>query len=159
MAKYAVKSATLNFGGTDYVIKSGLPTPEEICDAIDVTTLDNTHVQRIPGVVSDMGNLTLRLQGLLPTTSGAPAALKPGAVGPLNMKLIVAGGVVGAALSDNSVTVDAGDWTVVNCKPVEVEANNTREMAWEVEFACCGTKATTTSNSSTSNSSTSNTPT
>lgn len=132
--KYIVKRATLTFGGASYLIKNTLPVPEEICEAVDVTTLDDAAVRRLPGALMDKGELTVRIQGQLPIAAGVPAALKPGTQGALGMMLTIAGGV-----SEATVTVAAGDWIIQNCKSVEIEANNTRELAWETQFVCAGT--------------------
>ncbi len=143
MPKYIIKRATLSFNNVDFAIKSALPAPEEICEAVDVTTLDDTTVCRLPGALLDKGEFTVRIQGQTPTTSGAPAVLKPGTQGALVMQLKIAGGA-----DEADVAVAGGNWIIQNCKPVEVEANNTRELAWETQFVCAGV-ASTQSNTTT----------
>lgn len=140
MAKYVVKRATLSFGSATYKIKSVLPAPEETCEAYDVTTLDDSSVQRMPGALTDKGDFEVRIAGVAVDANGVPAGLKPGTVAALGLSLTISG--TGVTPTDSDVSVAAGNWIVQSAKPVEVEANNTRELVWDVTFVYSGATGT-----------------
>lgn len=77
--RYHVKSATLTFGSATYEMETGPHAPGWTRDPTDVTALNDTHKQYIPGALIEDDEITVTIYDKGPSTrpqkSDAPAAL------------------------------------------------------------------------------------
>lgn len=64
MAKYKVKSLTMTFGETEYKVRSIPAGKGQSCDPVDVTCLDDTESQFIPGALVNNKEFQAVVQGL-----------------------------------------------------------------------------------------------
>ena len=61
VSRYAVKSATLTFGGTVYDMSTGVAGKSETKDAVEVTALSDSVKQFITGALKETDEFTLTL--------------------------------------------------------------------------------------------------
>lgn len=66
MAKEAVKSLSMMFGGTSYKVREAPPDDHKASEAIDVTCLDDTSEQFLPGALVTSQEFEVTING--PTT-------------------------------------------------------------------------------------------
>lgn len=59
--RYAIKSATLTFGGTTYPMASGVAGKSETKDAVEVTALSDSVKQFIAGALKETDEFTVTL--------------------------------------------------------------------------------------------------
>ena len=64
MAKYKVKSLTMKFGETEYKVRSIPAGKGRTCEPVDVTCLDDTESQFIPGALVNNKEFQAVVQGI-----------------------------------------------------------------------------------------------
>lgn len=116
-APSVISSATLTFDGTDYKLKS-IPSGRPVsCEAIDVTCLDDSKRQFVPGALKINGEISAVIASDAPPAENAKGAL---------------------ALALGGSSVDCGDAVVKSVEPSTIEVGGNREQTWSVVFQPCG---------------------
>jgi hypothetical protein len=128
-SRYAVKSATLTFGGTAYEMEKGPSGKSETRDAVEVTALTDQVKQFIPGALKEINEVSVTLyskgEGDL-TVDAAPAALK--------IEVVLSNGED----ADVSASVEYGKAIVTNATPTEQDATGDRKATYQVTFRPSG---------------------
>lgn len=128
-SRYAVKSATLTFGGTAYEMEKGPSGKSETRDAVEVTALTDQVKQFIPGALKEINEVGVTLyskgEGDL-TADAAPAALK--------IEVVLSNGED----ADVSASVEYGKAIVTNVTPTDQDAAGDRKATYQVTFRPSG---------------------
>jgi hypothetical protein len=128
-SRYAVKSATLTFGGTAYEMANGPSGKSETREAVEVTALTDQIKQFIPGAVKEINEFSVTLyskgEGDL-TVDAAPAALK--------LDVVLSNGED----ADVSASVEFGSAMVTAVAPTEQDASGDRKATYQVTFRPSG---------------------
>lgn len=129
MNRYAVKSATLTFGGTAYEMANGPAKKPETREPVEVTSLTDQIKQFIPGALKELNEFTVTLyskgEGDL-TVDDAPAALK--------IEVALSNGED----ADVSASVEFGKAMVTNITPTDHDASGDRKATYQVTFRPSG---------------------
>lgn len=129
MNRYAVKSATLTFGGTAYEMANGPAMKSETREAVEVTALTDQVKQFIPGALKEINEVTVTLyskgEGDI-TVGDAPAALK--------IDVVLSNGED----DDIESSVDYGKAIVTNVTPTDQNASGDRKATYQVTFRPSG---------------------
>ena len=128
-SRYAVKSATLTFGGTTYDIYSGPVMKAETKDAVETTALQDSVKQWIVGALKEVDEFTVTLyqkgSGDI-TVDATPAALSIAVT-------LENGG------TDATATVSYAKAIVTKVAPPNIDASSDRRAVYDVTFRPDGT--------------------
>lgn len=130
-SRYAVKSATLTFGGTTYDMDTGPVLKGETKDAVEVTALSDQIKQWIPGALKEVDELTITLfqKGTGDITPDAtPAAL--------SIAVTLENGD-----TDVSASVSYNKAIVTKVAPPNIDASGDRKATYDVTFRPDGSVA------------------
>lgn len=122
--RYAVKSATLNFGGTAYDMASGPAMKGETKDAVETTALSDQIKQFITGALKEVDEFTIQLyqKGTGDITVDAdPAAL--------TISVTLENGV-----EDVTASVAYSKAIVTKVSPPSIDASSDRKAVYDVTF-------------------------
>lgn len=122
--RYAVKSATLNFGGTAYDMASGPAMKGETKDAVETTALSDQIKQFITGALKEVDEFTIQLyqKGTGDITVDAdPAAL--------TISVTLENGV-----EDVTTSVAYSKAIVTKVSPPSIDASSDRKAVYDVTF-------------------------
>lgn len=122
--RYAVKSATLTFGGTAYDMASGPAMKGETKDAVETTALSDQIKQFISGALKEVDEFTVTLyqKGTGDITVDAdPAAL--------TISVTLENGV-----EDATASVAYSKAIVTKVSPPSIDASSDRKAVYDVTF-------------------------
>ena len=122
--RYAIKSATLTFGGTAYPMASGVAGKSETRDAVEVTALSDQVKQFIKGALKETDEFTVTLyQGDDDlTVDDAPAAL--------SIAVVLEDGTT----TDETVSVAIAKAIVTKVAYPSQDASGDRKATYDVTF-------------------------
>jgi hypothetical protein len=128
-SRYAVKSATLTFGGTAYEMANGPAAKSETREAVEITALTDQVKQFVPGAVKEINEFSVTLYskgtGDL-TVDAAPAALK--------IEVVLSNGED----ADLESSVEYGKAIVTAVAATEQDASGDRKATYQVTFRPSG---------------------
>lgn len=130
-SRYAVKSATLTFGGSTYDMDVSPVMKGETKEAVEVTALTDSVKQFIPGALKEEDELTITLyqKGTGDITPDAtPAAL--------SIAVVLENGT-----TDVSATVSYNKAIVTKVAPPQIDASSDRKATYDVTFRPDGSVA------------------
>ena len=131
IARYAVKSATLTYGGVTYDIATGPVMKGETKEAVDVTALSDGKQRFIPGAfaVDDEFTVTTfsKASGNL-TVSATPAAC-------------VISTTFENGVADQTLTVTYANAIITKVQPASIDASGDRKATYEVTIKPDGSDA------------------
>ena len=131
--RYAVKSATLTFGGTTYDIYTGPVMTAATREACEVTALSDSVKQFIAGALKEIDEFTVTLYQMGTgdiTVDATPAALT------------IAVTLENGASADKSVTVSYKRVIVTKVAPPSQDASSERRATYDVTFRPDGDETT-----------------
>lgn len=131
-ARYAVKTATLTFGGTTYDMASGPAMAAETKEAVEVTALSDSVKQFITGALKEVDEFTVTLYDKGAnniTVDDTPAAL--------TISVTLENGV-----ADATATVSYAKAIVTKISPQSQDASGDRKATYDVTFRPDGSSAT-----------------
>lgn len=130
-ARYAVKSATLTFGGTTYEMAAAPAGKSETREAVEVTALSDQVKQFIKGALKETGEFTVTLyQGSADVTADdTPAAL--------TISVTLSNGVE----TDITQSVSYAEAIVTGVSYGNIDASGDRKATYDVTFRPSGAAA------------------
>jgi hypothetical protein len=129
MAKYKVKSLTMKFGETEYKVRSIPAGKGQACEPVDVTCLDDTESQFIPGALVNNKEFQAVVQGL----SEAPEINK---VADVSLTIVFNDGK-----ADVSKEVEIPNCILKDIDPPAADATGDRAANWTLTFQPGGSTA------------------
>ena len=140
MAKEAVKSLTMTFGGTTYKVREAPHDDHKSSDPVDVTCLDDTSMQYLPGALASSQEFEITINGptVVPTVN---------TVGDVVLTLSVEQGTGTAA----SKTVTISGCILKEVAPANVSASGDRVKDYTLTFQPSGGASTAPSQSAGTN--------
>lgn len=130
-ARYAVKSATLTFGGVTYDMASGPTMKGQTKEAVEVTALSDSQKQFIPGALLEDDEVQCSIYdngGTNLTVGVTPAAL--------TISVTLENGV-----ADATATVSYPKAIVTKVSPASIDASGDRKATYDVTFRPDGSAA------------------
>ena len=132
MAKYKVKSLTMKFGETEYKVRSIPAGKGRTCEPVDVTCLDDTESQFIPGALVNNKEFQAVVQGL----AEAPEINK---VADVSLTIVFNDGK-----EDVSKEVEIPNCILKDIDPPAADATGDRAANWTLTFQPGGSTAAQT---------------
>ena len=130
MAKYKVKSLTMKFGETEYKVRSIPAGQGRTCEPVDVTCLDDTESQFIPGALVNNKEFQAVVQGL----AEAPEINK---VADVSLTIVFNDGK-----EDVTQEVEIPNCILKDIDPPAADATGDRAANWTLTFQPGGATAT-----------------
>ena len=131
-ARYAVKSATLTFGGVTYDMATGPTMKGQTKEAVEVTALSDSQKQFIPGALLEDDEVQCSIYdngGTNLTVSDTPSQLV--------ISVTLENGV-----ADATATVTYAKAIVTKVAPPSIDASSDRKATYDVTFRPDGSSAT-----------------
>lgn len=131
-SRYAVKTAVLTFGSTNFDMESGYAMKPETKEAVEVTALSDTIKQFIEGALKEMDEFTLPIymKGANDiTVDDSPAAL--------SIAVVLENGID----ADVEVSVAWNRAIVTKVAPSQIQASSDRKALYDVTFRPDGSVA------------------
>ena len=132
MAKYKVKSLTMKFGETEYKVRSIPAGKGRTCEPVDVTCLDDTESQFIPGALVNNKEFQAVVQGL----AEAPEINK---VADVSLTIVFNDGK-----EDVTQEVEIPNCILKDIDPPAADATGDRAANWTLTFQPGGSTAAQT---------------
>lgn len=129
MAKYKVKSLKMKFGETEYKVRSIPAGKGRTCEPVDVTCLDDTESQFIPGALVNNKEFQAVVQGL----ADAPEINKVA-----NVSLTI---VLNDGTEDVTKEVEIPNCILKDIDPPAADATGDRAANWTLTFQPGGSPA------------------
>ena len=130
-ARYAVKSATLTYGGVTYDIATAPTMKGEAKEAVEVTALSDSKKQWIPGALAEDKDFTV--------------SIYEKATGNLSVSVTPAACVISSTLengvADQTVTVTYSNAIITDVSPASIDASSDRKATYEVTIKPDGSDA------------------
>lgn len=133
VSRYAVKSATLTYGGTTFDMASGPAAAGESCEAVDVTALSDSIKQYIKGALTDKTSFTCTIY-----QKGSGDLTTATATGALTIAVTLENG----SGTDVTATVSYARALITQVSPPSIDASGDRKATYDVTFQPDGSVGT-----------------
>lgn len=130
-ARYAIKTATLTFGGATYDMASGPAMAAETKEAVEVTALSDSVKQFITGALKEVDEFTVTLYD-----KGANNITVDDTAAALSISVTLENGV-----ADATATVSYAKAIVTKVSPPSIDASSDRKATYDVTFRPDGSSA------------------
>lgn len=134
VSRYAVKSATLTYGGTTFDMASGPAAEGETCEAVDVTALSDSDKQFIKGALTEKDEFTVTLY----QKGGTGDLTTATATGALTITVTLENG----SGTDATATVSYARALITKVSPPSIDASGDRKATYDVTFRPDGSVGT-----------------